>query len=151
VLYSFIKLDKLLHESTCIIATLNVTRMTENNISINVNNSPKTSKKLERNKVKLGPGYSLMDWTRLCSSSTDLAGTRGQILRITMKELRYHNKENDAWTVIRGRVYNITPYMKFHPGGTLIQFRIQIYCDNIGIPELMKAAGRDGTRLFGKY
>lgn len=21
------------------------------------------------------------------------------------------------WTVLKGRVYNISPYMKFHPGG----------------------------------
>ena len=41
----------------------------------------------------------------------------------------------DAWTVLGGKVYNITPYMPYHPGGEL---------------ELMKAAGRDGTRLFGE-
>lgn len=38
--------------------------------------------------------------------------------------------------VLRGRVYNITPYLRFHPGG---------------VPLLMKAAGRDGTALFNKY
>lgn len=32
-----------------------------------------------------------------------------------------------------GRVYNITPYLEYHPGG---------------IPELMQAAGKDGTHLF---
>jgi len=32
-------------------------------------------------------------------------------------------------------VYNITPYQHFHPGG---------------VPELMKGAGRDGTRLFAE-
>ena len=32
-------------------------------------------------------------------------------------------------------MYNITPYMPYHPGGE---------------PELMKAAGRDGTKLFGE-
>ena len=35
--------------------------------------------------------------------------------------------------LILGKVYNITPYCKFHPGG---------------IDELMKGAGRDGTELF---
>jgi len=32
-----------------------------------------------------------------------------------------------------GKVYNITPYMKFHPGGT---------------GDLMQAAGKDSTIIF---
>lgn len=44
-------------------------------------------------------------------------------------------REKDAWTVLGGKVYNITPYKDFHPGG---------------VPELMKGAGRDGTRLFAE-
>lgn len=44
-----------------------------------------------------------------------------------------HNKPNDAWSAFNGRVYNITPYLPFHPGGT---------------DELMRVAGRDGTKLF---
>jgi cytochrome b involved in lipid metabolism len=37
--------------------------------------------------------------------------------------------------VLGGKVYNITPYLPYHPGGE---------------PELMKAAGRDGTKLFSE-
>jgi len=44
-------------------------------------------------------------------------------------------KGKDAWTVLGGRVYNITPYLPFHPGGE---------------PELLRCAGRDGTRLFNE-
>lgn len=44
-------------------------------------------------------------------------------------------KGMDAWTVLGGRVYNITPYLPFHPGGE---------------PELLRAAARDGTKLFGE-
>jgi len=54
-------------------------------------------------------------------------------LRITMEELKKHNTPQDAWSVFNGRVYNITPYLPFHPGGE---------------KELMRAAGRDGTKLF---
>lgn len=44
-------------------------------------------------------------------------------------------KGKDAWMALNGKVYNITPYADFHPGG---------------VPELMRGAGRDGTRLFGE-
>ncbi|CAI7887176.1 unnamed protein product [Closterium sp. NIES-53] len=52
---------------------------------------------------------------------------------IRMSEVKRHKKEEDAWTVVRGRVYNITPYLDFHPGGKAM---------------LMKAAGKDCTALF---
>jgi cytochrome b involved in lipid metabolism len=42
-------------------------------------------------------------------------------------------KGTDAWSVYNGKVYNITPYAPFHPGGK---------------GELMRAAGKDGTKLF---
>ena len=48
--------------------------------------------------------------------------------------LKQHNTRQDAWTVINGKVYNVTPYLAFHPGGE---------------KELMRVAGRDGTKLFG--
>ena len=41
------------------------------------------------------------------------------------------------WTSLRGRVYNLTAYLPFHPGGGSIL--------------LTSAAGRDCTKLFDKY
>jgi cytochrome b involved in lipid metabolism len=38
--------------------------------------------------------------------------------------------------VLDGRVYNIGPYLRYHPGG---------------IDILLKAAGKDGSALFKKY
>lgn len=46
-----------------------------------------------------------------------------------------HNTTEDAWSAFNGRVYNITPYLDFHPGG---------------VKELMRCAGRDGTKLFSR-
>jgi cytochrome b involved in lipid metabolism len=54
-------------------------------------------------------------------------------MRIPPSVLKLHNKKEDAWTVINGKVYNITPYLPYHPGGE---------------KELMRVAGRDGTKLF---
>lgn len=34
-----------------------------------------------------------------------------------MNEVRQHQTEGSMWTVLKGRVYNLSPYMKFHPGG----------------------------------
>ena len=49
--------------------------------------------------------------------------------------LKEHRTKDDAWSVFNGKVYNITPYLPFHPGGE---------------KELMRVAGRDGTKLFGE-
>ena len=34
-----------------------------------------------------------------------------------MSEVKEHQTEGSMWTVLKGRVYNLSPYMKFHPGG----------------------------------
>lgn len=70
-----------------------------------------------RNKCALKPGHSLMDWVRLGNSGCDLAGTKGIIKSVSCDELRRHNTRKDAWLAIRGKVYNVTTYMDFHPGG----------------------------------
>lgn len=56
------------------------------------------------------------------------------LLRIPPSVLKQHNTPADAWSAFNGKVYNITPYLAFHPGGE---------------KELMRVAGRDGTKLFG--
>ncbi|XP_039603800.1 cytochrome b5 reductase 4 isoform X1 [Polypterus senegalus] len=86
-----------------------------------------------RSKVPLKPGRSLMDWIRLTKSGKDLTGLKGRLIEVTEEELARHNKNDDCWICIRGLVYNVTPYMEYHPGGE---------------DELMKAAGMDGTDLF---
>ncbi|NXA74119.1 NB5R4 reductase, partial [Thryothorus ludovicianus] len=83
--------------------------------------------------VPLKPGRSLMDWIRLTKSGKDLSGLKGRLIEVTEDELSKHNKKEDCWICIRGFVYNVTPYMEYHPGGE---------------DELMKAAGTDGTDLF---
>ncbi|XP_046969385.1 cytochrome b5 reductase 4 isoform X1 [Vanessa cardui] len=88
-----------------------------------------------RNKCALQPGHSLMDWIRLGNSGKDLTGVGGRIRPVTPAELATHNTEKDAWLAIRGRVYNITYYLPYHPGGS---------------DELMRGAGIDATELFDK-
>lgn len=47
--------------------------------------------------------------------------------------LKEHKTKEDAWIALCGKVYNMTHYLAYHPGGE---------------KELMRAAGRDGTKLF---
>ncbi|KAJ3669439.1 hypothetical protein LUZ60_011389 [Juncus effusus] len=98
-----------------------------------------SEKKVVRKKVPFEKGYSQMDWLKLTQTHPDLAGLKGRSNRrlITMDEIKQHkNTEGAIWTVLKGRVYNMSPYLKFHPGG-----------DDM----LMKAAGKDCTSLFNKY
>lgn len=48
-----------------------------------------------------------------------VSGNKGQSNKrlITLNEVKQHQTEGSMWTVLKGRVYNIAPYMKFHPGG----------------------------------
>jgi len=86
----------------------------------------------KREKVSLAPGHSPLDWASLKASGRDLRGVENP-RRIPPSILKQHNKRDDAWSAINGKVYNITPYLSFHPGGE---------------KELMRVAGRDGTKLF---
>ncbi|CAK9864650.1 unnamed protein product [Sphagnum jensenii] len=91
-----------------------------------------------RAKVPLENGYSQMVWLKLLRTEPDLAGLKGKSNKrlIPIAEVKQHCTEEDAWTVLRGCVYNISPYIRFHPGGRDM---------------LMKGAGKDCTSLFMKY
>ncbi|KAH0387667.1 hypothetical protein KCU92_g1407, partial [Aureobasidium melanogenum] len=91
--------------------------------------TPKSSS----SKVKLAPGYSPLDWASLAASKN--LSNVSSFTRVTPSMLAEKNgrKGNDAWSVYNGKVYNITPYAPFHPGGK---------------GELLRAAGKDGTKLF---
>ncbi len=85
------------------------------------------------------PGHSPLDWARLSSGGADLRNLPPQTpyLRVPPSGLRRMTgrRGRNAWTALGGKVYNITPYLAFHPGGE---------------PELLRCAGRDGNKLFGE-
>ncbi|RSL49315.1 hypothetical protein BHE90_017062 [Fusarium euwallaceae] len=90
-------------------------------------------------KVLLTPGHSPLDWARISGPNSDLRGVDPSTpyLRVTpsMLKVQTGRKGKDAWMALNGKVYNITPYADFHPGG---------------VPELLRGAARDGTKLFGE-
>ncbi len=46
------------------------------------------------------------------------------------EEVAKHNTKEDCWLIIKGNVYDVTPYLSFHPGGQR---------------SIMTFAGKDGT------
>lgn len=50
----------------------------------------------------------------------------------TATEVAKHNNEKDAWIIVKGKVYDVTPYIEEHPGGSAI----------------LKNAGGDATEGF---
>ncbi|KAH7079196.1 hypothetical protein BKA63DRAFT_531873 [Paraphoma chrysanthemicola] len=87
-----------------------------------------------RGKVLLSPGHSPLDWATLQKSGKNLSGVN-TLIRVTPTMLKEKNgrKGKPAWSSYQGKVYNISPYLPFHPGGE---------------GELRRAAGKDGTKLF---
>ena len=76
-----------------------------------------------------------MDWAALTRTpNLNLSGVPS-LQRVTPSQLKTMTgrKAKPAWSVFRGKVYNVSPYVKFHPGGEA---------------ELMRGAGRDATGLF---
>lgn len=111
-------------------------------VTASVSTSTLAPSKRPSKKVLLDPGHSPLDWAHLTQHPPTPTYLRGdsvppELIRIPPSLLRHHNgrKGKNAWGVWQGKVYNLTPYMKFHPGG---------------VDQLMKAAGRekDGERLF---
>ena len=97
-------------------------------------------------KVLLAPGHSPLDWAHLTSNPPSPTFLRGRsiptdrLIRVPPSLLKSHNgrKGQDAWAAFQGKVFNLTPYVDFHPGGR---------------GELMRGVGKDGgvmEKLFNE-
>lgn len=51
----------------------------------------------------------------------------------TLAQVSVHASANDCWTVVRGNVYNVTSFVRRHPGG---------------VESISQVCGRDGTAFF---
>ncbi|GAA5843843.1 hypothetical protein JCM9279_000164 [Rhodotorula babjevae] len=93
---------------------------------------PTTTKKVvkaAKGRVRVEKGFSQLDWARLNrSGEVDLRGGVTELRGITPSELERHNTRDDCWQAYGGKVYNVGPFLKFHPGGD---------------GEMMRGAGKD--------
>ncbi|BCS24155.1 uncharacterized protein APUU_40599A [Aspergillus puulaauensis] len=97
----------------------------------------KPAKKASQRAV-LEPGFSPLDWAALTSNPNHKlrgANLPPSLIKVTPSMLKAQNgrKGSDAWTSYQGKVYNISPYLPFHPGGK---------------GELLRGAGKDSGKLF---
>lgn len=91
-----------------------------------------------RKQERLQKGFGLSDWVQLTHVSKDLAQRGGAGLRhdIARDEIAQHDSIHDAWLIVNHKVYNVTPYLHYHPGGIAI---------------MKHTLGKDATALFDKY
>lgn len=53
----------------------------------------------------------------------------------TLEEVAKHASDEDCWTILNGRIYDVTEYAKVHPGGR----------------KIFLGKGKDCTELYNKY
>ena len=78
-----------------------------------------------------------------CNTHTPLVHFKSLSNNVTNSSFQFqisnppqHRSPDDAWIAVRGRVYNLTSYLPYHPGGAKI---------------LMAHAGKDATMAFNRY
>lgn len=105
---------------------------------INLGNpSHRTGSLSGRRKVILAPGHSAMDWERIKKEKNLRNIDPSEFpMRITKARLQQHHSRRDCWISLNGKVFDITNYLDFHPGGREI---------------LVENAGKDATLVFQKY
>ncbi len=50
-----------------------------------------------------------------------VGGMHDKVLKeYTRADVAQHNSQKDVWIVVKGKVYDVTPYVEEHPGGLAI-------------------------------
>jgi len=66
--------------------------------------------------------HTTQDKYRRCITRYSLLMSGKDNCVFSLDEVRVHNQEEDCWVVVHGRVYDVTSYLRRHPGGYKILF-----------------------------
>lgn len=84
-----------------------------------------------------GNGSSLVAFQKfLKENKNPNAAFEPHVTVLTPEEVAKHNSPSDCWTIYKDHVYNIGPFIEYHPGGA---------------DELLRGAGKDCTQLYNRY
>jgi cytochrome b involved in lipid metabolism len=61
------------------------------------------------------------------------SGSTTDALNLTAAEVAKHNSRSDCWSIVKGKVYNLTSYVQSHPGGASV---------------IANICGKDGSGAF---
>jgi cytochrome b involved in lipid metabolism len=65
--------------------------------------------------------------------SASTVGAPAGSVNLSTSEVKSHNSQSDCWSIVNGKVYNLTTYVKSHPGGAGV---------------IANICGKDGTNAF---
>jgi cytochrome b involved in lipid metabolism len=91
-----------------------------------------------KNRIAQSEGTALPD-TGAQPDASGQPGASGQsgsttgALNLTAAEVAKHNSRNDCWSIVKGKVYNLTSYVQSHPGGASV---------------IANICGKDGSGAF---
>jgi cytochrome b involved in lipid metabolism len=65
--------------------------------------------------------------------SAPSASAPAGMINLSTTEIKIHNTKSDCWSIVNGKVYNLTTYVQKHPGGSAV---------------ITNICGKDGTNSF---
>jgi len=103
---------------------------------INSNSSQNTSKVTINNQPTTSlPAKSATVVTNTNANVVPKNNTISTTPSYTLAEVSQHNNETSCWTVIDGKIYDITSYIYSHPAG---------------VNKILQGCGVDATRMYGR-
>jgi len=97
----------------------------QNTSKVTINNQPTTSLPAKSATVVTNTNANVIPKNNTISTTPSY----------TLAEMSQHNNETSCWTVIDGKIYDITSYIYSHPAG---------------VNKILQGCGVDATRMYGR-